>query len=111
MEIRDIISTDSKKGMTGLEIAKALNLPVRTVNGLLEHERETGSMAAMPHKGRLPALNDKELEKLKQLIKDNPDMTLEEMEKKMGISIDISAMSRIVRFKLGFNLKKKRFMP
>jgi transposase len=32
------------------------------------------------------------------------------MEKEMGIRIDISAMSRIVRNKLGYNLKKKQFM-
>jgi transposase len=109
MEIREIVSEDRKKGMSVREIGMALNLPLRTVNGLLEHERETGSMAPKPHKGRRPALDEKGLERLKQIILKEPDMTLEEMEKRMGISIDISAMSRIVRFKLGFNLKKKRF--
>jgi transposase len=78
-EIREIISEDRKKGMAVKEIGKVLNIAIRTVNGLLEHEKATGSMAPKPHKGRGPALNEKELEILKEKIKGKPDMTLEEM--------------------------------
>jgi transposase len=111
MELRKIISDDNKAGMPSGTIAKVLRLPQRTVQQLLQHERETGSMAPLPRKGRPAALDEADRERLRLLIEANNDITLEEIKARMGLTIDISAIWRIVHNKLGFNFKKKVFMP
>jgi transposase len=56
--------------------------------------------------GRPPALTDAELAEMKKIVEGQNDITLEELKEKMHLSICISAISRILRFKLGFNYKK-----
>jgi transposase len=107
MELREIISKDNKAGIGSGTIAKILGIPQRTIQGLLAHERKTGSIMPMPHKGRQPALDGKQMKELKELIETNKDITLEEIKEKMGLTIDKSAIWRIVHNKLGFNFKKK----
>jgi transposase len=107
MELREIISADNKAGIKSGTIAKVLGVPQRTVQQLLQHDRETGSMAPLPRSGRPPALDKAGLERLRGLIEEKNDITLEEMKAEMGLSIDISAVWRIVHDKLGFNFKKK----
>jgi transposase len=107
MEIRAIISEDNKLGIPVKEMSTVLRIPIRTVENLLKHERDTGSMAPMPHKGRKPALDVEGLKRLSNLIDAHSDMTLNEIEREMDRDIDISALSRIIHHKLGYNLKKK----
>jgi transposase len=107
IEIREIISKANKRGIKVKEISRLLDIGERTIRNLLKHERETGSMAPLPHKGRKPALDACGLERLKALLEEKKDITLEEIEKEMGLTIDISALSRIIHHKLGYNYKKK----
>jgi transposase len=107
MELRKIISDDYKNGVPVSEMSEALEIPIRTIDNLLKHERDTGSMAPMPHKGRKPALDENGLKRLRALINEKPDITLKEIEDEMELTIDISALSRIIHHKLGYTFKKK----
>jgi transposase len=109
-EKRELISQAYKKGMSIREMTKVYEVADRTIRGLLEHERETGGMAANTRNCECPpALSDTELAEMKKIVEEQNDMTLEELKEKMHLSICISAISKILRFKLGFTYKKKRW--
>lgn len=61
--------------------------------------------------GRPAALNGNELEQMRQLILDNPDITLEEIKEEMQLDICVSAIHRIIKGKLGFTYKKRQYTP
>ena len=110
IEIRKLISDAYKNGKRISELVEIFQIPERTICGLLKHERETGSMEPSNQNcGRPPALTNAELEEMKKIVEGQNDITLEELKEKMHLSICISAISRILRFKLGFNYKKKRW--
>ena len=52
-------------------------------------------------------MNEAGLERLKQLVLEHPDITLEEIRESMQLSIKKSEISNILRNKLGFTFKKK----
>ena len=57
-------------------------------------------------RGRPPALDEAGLEKMKALIEERPDITLEEIKGALGLPVCISAVCRMIRKKLGFTYKK-----
>jgi transposase len=93
--------------MSVKEMVEVYQVPELTIHGLLAHERETGTMGVDTSRNdRPPALDDAGLAKMKKIIEDQPDIPLEEIKEKMGLSICISAICRIVKYKPGFNYKK-----
>ncbi|MCL2518210.1 MAG: hypothetical protein FWF15_06560 [Oscillospiraceae bacterium] len=48
---------------------------------------------------------------MRALILSRPDITLEEIKETMKLEIGITAISAIVRNKLGFRFKKRRYTP
>jgi len=79
---------------------------------LIRLERKTGDITPKTFKcGRKPALTPEQVEALRSLIKDDPDITLEEMKEDLGLQISIAAISNYVRNTHGFNYKKKAYMP
>jgi transposase len=47
-----------------------------------------------------------ELEQIRESLVQRPDITLSELIDQFGFVLSVSALSRIVRFKLGFRFKK-----
>jgi transposase len=89
------------------EMAKVYRVPERTIRWLPGHERETGSMKANTcNCGRPPALSEEGPGLMRKVIEEHPDITLEEIKGKMKLSISVSAICRIVRYKLKFTYKK-----
>jgi transposase len=77
-------------------MVKVYQVPERTIQGLLAHERETGTMGVdTSRNGRQPAVDDAGLAKMKKIIEDQPDIPLEEIKEKTGLSICISAICRM----------------
>lgn len=106
-EKRELISHAYKKGLSVNVIAEMYELPVRTVNRLLKHEQQTGSMKPNTHNcGRPPAIDAEGMERMRRLIEEQPDITLREIKETMNLSISIPAISRKVKHKLGFSYKK-----
>jgi transposase len=108
-ERRYLISEAHKDGMSAKEMARVYRVPERTVRRLLEHEKKTGSMEANTKNcGRPPALSGEELELMRKIIEEQPDITLEEIKTLMQLTISLSAICRIIKNKLKFTYKKKR---
>jgi transposase len=112
VSVRKLIIQAHADGMGATEIARVYRVTRKTVYNLVEHEKRSGQLAAdMSSVGRKPALDETGLGKMRQLILENPDMTLEEIKESMGLDICLSAIHRIIRNKLGFTYKKRQYTP
>jgi transposase len=89
------------------QIARRFLVSLSFVTRLLRHHRETGSVEPKPHRGgRPPALGSADLERLRQLNREQPDATLEELRQRLGVDCSLMAISRALR-KLKITRKKK----
>ena len=103
---------DSKlRGDTEDKIAFEKEVNKSTVTKLWSKYRSTGSyFPCSNRRGRKPMLSDYQLEQIRQKIIDHPDITLQELIDEFSLPVCVSALSRTVRFKLGFRFKKKRYI-
>jgi transposase len=89
------------------QIASRFLVSVSFVTRLLHLYRTTGSVEPRPHGGGNPAvLGPKDLERLRELIRRQPDATLEECRRRLGLSCCTMTISRALR-ELGLPRKKK----
>src|SRR4051812_30332479 len=89
------------------QIASRFLVSVSFVTRLLQLHRTTGSVEPRPHGGGNPAvLGPEDLERLRELIRQQPDATLEECRQRLGASCSAMTISRALR-KLGLPRKKK----
>jgi len=111
IEVRKKIIEARKKGLKLAEIEKAYGYHKTSISRLLKLSRETGEITPKTDKcGRKTTTDAADLEKMKELIKARPDITLEEIKEEMKLSISLSAISQKVRNKLGFRVKKRQYM-
>jgi transposase len=89
------------------QIARRFLVSASFVTRLLRLYRGTGSLEPKPHGGGNPAvLAPEDLERLGELIRQQPDATLEELRQRLGASCSTMTLSRALR-KLGLPRKKK----
>jgi transposase len=89
------------------QIARRFLVSISFVTRLLRLHRSTGSLVPKPHGGGNPAaLGPQDLERLRELIRQQPDATLEELRQRLGASCSTMTISRALR-KLGLPRKKK----
>lgn len=110
IEVRKKIIEARKNGLKIAELVKAYGYSERAIQRLLQLERETGNITPQTHlRGRKSELDEQGLEKMRVLILSKPDITLEEIKNEMQLGIGITAISEIVRKKLGFRFKKRQY--
>jgi transposase len=106
-DLRKRIIESKLRGDTEDMIAIEKEVGKSTVTKLWSLYRETGSYAPRPNpRGRKPALSLEELELVRASIVQRPDITLAELIEQFGFVLSVSALSKIVRFKLGVHFKK-----
>jgi transposase len=89
------------------QIARRFLVSASFVTRLLGLHRTTGSLRPRPHGGGNPAvLTPEDLERLRELIRRQPDATLEECRRHLGASCSLMTISRALR-QLGLPRKKK----
>jgi transposase len=111
IEIRKKIVEARKKGLKIIEISRAYGYSESAINRLLRLERETGDITPKTHlRGRKGTLGETGYREMRALILSKPDITLEEIKEEMKLEIGITAISAIVRNKLGFRFKKRQYM-
>ena len=82
-----------------------------TITRLLQLRRQTGSFDPRPHAGGVkPTLDHDALERLRKLVEEAPDATLETLKQKMNVSGSRMIICRALQ-KLGLPLKKKSSTP
>ena len=96
MDLREraIRAYDQKVG-TQEQVAKLSAVSVPWIKKLLRRRRETGSIAPKPHGGGwVPKFSGRKLERLKALVKQYPDATLQELLDRSGVEGSIMAVHR-----------------
>jgi transposase len=89
------------------QIARRFVVSLSFVVRLLQTHRRTGSIDPKPHcGGHPPALGPEDLERLRELVRQQPDATLEELRQRLGVACSTMAICRALD-KLGLPLKKK----
>jgi transposase len=89
------------------KLAARFSVNVSTITRLLQLRRQTGSSEPRPHGGGVaPTLDQGALERLRKLVDQTPDATLEALRQEMGVSGSVMIICRALQ-KLGLPLKKK----
>jgi transposase len=95
--------TDTKSGA-----ARRFKVSLSTVSNLVKQYETTGSLSNhYKNCGRNITISEAQIAQIKENILATPDITLQEIKDKLALDIGISAISKIVKHKLGFNFKKK----
>src|SRR3954453_16263056 len=107
-DLRERILETVRRGDGSLrQIARRFLVSVSFVTRLLRTHRTTGALEPKPHGGGNPAAHPPEdLERLREVIRQQPDATLEECRQRLGASFSLMAISRALS-KLGLPRKKK----
>jgi len=109
MDLRErVIRAYDQKVGTQEQVAKLFGVSARWIKKLLRRRRETGSIAPKPHGGGwTPKFSGEKLERLKALVEQNPDATLQELLEQSGVDGSIMAVHRALE-RLGCRRKKSR---
>lgn len=107
LDLRKRILKACDKGGKTKEVAERFEVSPDFVRKLKRRRRETGRIEALPkNSGPKPKLKGYE-EKLRALIKAQPDATLEELRERLGVDVQLSTLwYAIDRMKL--SVKKNR---
>ena len=89
------------------QIARRFLVSVPFITRLMQRHRSTGSLQPKPHGGGNPSvLGPEDWERLRELIRQQPDATLEELRQRLGVSCCLMTIARALD-KLGLPRKKK----
>jgi transposase len=89
------------------QLARRFFVSLSFVARLLALRRQTGALDPRPHGGgRRPALSGQDLDRLRQLLADQPDATLDELAARLGTGCSRMAVGRALR-RLQITRKKK----
>src|SRR4051795_13752447 len=107
-DLRQRILETVERGEGSLrQIARRFLVSLSFVARLLQLHRSTGSPQPRPHGGGNPAkLGPQDLERLRELVRQQPDATLEELRQRLGVPCSTMTISRALR-QLGLPRKKK----
>lgn len=106
-DLRERIIKAAEKGMKVSEIADIFGVKPSTIYKYKKQHRETGDFRIRPqNQGRNSKLNKDQIEQVRQIILDKPDITLGEMVEELKLPICISALCRMINKKLKLKYKK-----
>jgi transposase len=108
LELRQRIVEAVDQGGSALEVARRFRVATNSVYNLLELRQQTGSLLPRPNPGgRRPAVDPDRHDELRALVAEQPDISLEGIRERLGLSCSLAAISRALT-KLKLTRKKKR---
>ena len=116
MDLRERVLAAVDRGTPRKEIVRTLGVSEPTIRRYLRLRRETGSVAPKPYPERPFSIgqNVEQRRALWKQLQEHNDATLEKhchlWERKQGVRVSISTMSRVIR-RLGWTLKKRVWVP
>ena len=97
---------DAKLG-TQQQVARMFGVGRQCLSELLRQRRQTGSIAPRHGGGHPPAYSGRQLQQLRRLVQQQPDLTLAELRERTGATCSLVAVHKtLVRLDLRF--KKSR---
>ncbi len=115
LRLRAVDAVD--RGIPRREVVRTFSISLTTLKRWLKMKREGKDLSPGLSTGRkrriLATLEEEKL--LWDQLEENDDATLERhcelWERKTGVRVSVSAMSRAIREKLGWSYKKRRWVP
>jgi transposase len=108
-ENRELIVAAKERGEEAEVIATWFNVSLASVYNVLALHKKTGSVTPKPYMGRPCRLDKCDLEKIREKIQEQNDITLEELIDKLDLPIKKSRLSEIV-IEMDLPFKKRRSM-
>lgn len=104
-----IVAAYDRGDGTRQQIAERYDVSLGMVKKLLQQRRHTGDIAARHRlSGRKPKITIEHQERLARLVREQPDMTLEELRAAIEVECTLPAIHYVLR-RMGLSLKKSRF--
>ena len=112
VDLRERILSACEAGEeTRAEIAEQFGVSLSWIYTLLRRWRNTGScLPSVGKRGRRPKISSESLERLRQLVRETPDATLEELRRKLRVRCSLSTMHNTL-LRLGLSYKKRPSGP
>ena len=110
LDLRErIVSAYDRGHSTRAQVAARYDVSEGMVKKLLQQRRRTGDIAPRHRfSGAKPKITATHQQHLRRLVRDNPDMTLEELRDAIGVACTVQAVHYVLQ-KMGLPLKKRRF--
>ena len=106
-DIRKRIIQARERGDSIQKIVRDKNVSRNTVIRLLALYQETGSYEPRPlNNGRKPRLDEETLEKIRERIQEQTDITLSELKEELSLPVSLTALCKTINNKLGLRRKK-----
>lgn len=106
-----IVSAYDRGDATREQIAQRYNVSLGMVKKLLQQRRRTGDIAPRHRfSGAKPKITPRHRQRLKRLVKEQPDMTLEELRDAISVDCTLPAIHYALK-RMGLSLKKRRSVP
>lgn len=106
MDLRQRVWADCQAGMTTSAVAQKFSVSQSWVRRLKQRQRATGSLAPCPPSPGRPVTLAPHDARLRELVRDDPDATLDELRQRLGVKVSISALSEYLR-RINFSFKKR----
>jgi transposase len=104
-----IVAAYDRGDSTRAQIAARYDVSEGMVKKLLQQRRRTGDIAPRHRfSGAKPKITPTHQQRLRQLVREDPDMTLEELRDALGVACTPQAVHYVLQ-KIGLPLKKRRF--
>lgn len=107
-DLRERIVAAVERGQYSIrQLADIFSVSLSCIVRLLQTQRRTGSIQPKPHAGGpVPKLDDDAYERLRQLVAEQPDATLDELRERLGIDCCLMTSARALK-RLNLTRKKK----
>lgn len=108
MDLRQrILKAYDRGDVTREQVATRFEVSLGMVKKLLQQRRHSGDIAPRHHRsGRKPVILDSHRRELRLLLAKNPDLTLEEIRTKLGLTCTIQAIHYVLA-DMGLTYKKR----
>ena len=105
-DLRQRVLADCDRGLTTRAVATKYTVSESFVRKLKQQRRETGDIAPRPPGRKRPPAWAAHADRLRAAYREQPDATLEELRRKLGLSLSTSTLCRALQA-LRLTLKKK----
>lgn len=106
-ETRELLVKAFEKTHNAHEVAECFSVDLSTVYRIVERKRATGSVKPLTYlRGRKAALTAQDLQNIDNLLKEQPDITIQEIIEKLHLHA-CNETVRKATLKLGYTYKKK----